>query len=257
MGIKKPFDTLVERVSLFFSPVCGLIINHIFKHLHGSMTVMKSLNLVALVPVKGLDASKERLSSVLSPEGRRALSAAMLKDVLNALKSSTIRKVLLISPDSLVRQIAEKFGCWYISQRQVGLNQALKEALDWCMQRSVDAVLILPADIPLISAKDIDKLVELGCENSTTVLSPSLNGGTNALFLNPPDLITFFFGHHSFYKHVKEAIAKGVSIKFYSSRGVMLDVDSAEDLNKMLQIAGNLETKQSFEQAKRLEKTRK
>jgi 2-phospho-L-lactate guanylyltransferase len=205
--------------------------------------VVKKMNVFAIVPVKGLGISKRRLSSVLSPEKRRALTAAMLEDVLNALKSSTVREVLVVSPDSAVRQIADKYGVSYISSRRAGLNPALKEAIEWCVHRNADSVLILPADIPLVSSEDIDKLVALGSEESTVVLSPSLNGGTNALLLNPPNLIPVCFGPNSFFKHVKEAIDRGVAIKFHSSKGIMLDVDSADDLNKMLEIENNIGSK--------------
>ncbi len=39
----------------------------------------------AVVPVKGLGVSKERLSTVLSPQERKELTLAMLEDVLTAL----------------------------------------------------------------------------------------------------------------------------------------------------------------------------
>ena len=205
---------------------------------------MKGRLLFAIVPVKGLDVSKERLSRVLNPEKRKALTAAMLRDILNALKSSTIREVLVISPDSSLKQIADEYGFSFVLSNRVGLNPGLKEAIEWCTQKKADCVLILPADIPLVSPHDIDKVVELGSERSTVVLCPSLDGGTNALLLNPPDAIPVCFGPNSFYKHIKEALDKGVTIKFYSSREMMLDVDAEEDLIKLLEIGGNVISKQ-------------
>jgi len=215
------------------------------------------MNVFAVVPVKGLDISKGRLSSVLSPEKRRALTAAMLEAVLKALKSSTVHEVLVVSPDSAVRQVADKYGFSCISSRRAGLNPALKEAIAWCMQRNADSVLILPADVPLISSGDIDKLVTLGSEQPSVVLSPSINGGTNALFLNPPDLIPVCFGKNSFFTHVKEAIGKGVPIRFHSSKEIAMDVDSEEDLNKLLEIKDYTGYKQVFEQIRLLKKTTK
>jgi 2-phospho-L-lactate guanylyltransferase len=201
------------------------------------------MNVFAIVPVKGLDASKRRLASALSPKKRRALTAAMLSDVLNALKSSMVREVLVVSPDSAVRRVVDKQGFSYIAPKRAGLNPSLKEAIDWCMQKQADSVLILPSDIPLVSSEDINRLVSLGSEKSTVVLSPSLTGGTNALFLNPPNLIPVCFGQNSFFKHVKEARDKGVAIKFYSSRGTALDIDSEEDLNKIIEIENNIKSK--------------
>jgi 2-phospho-L-lactate guanylyltransferase len=212
------------------------------------------MNVFAVVPVKGLDVSKRRLSKMLAPENRRTLTTAMLEEVLNVLKASSIREVLVVSPDSEVRQIADKFGFSCLSPQQVGLNAALKEAVAWCMQKKADAVLILPADVPLISSEDIDRLVELGSEESTVVLSPSMSGGTNALFLNPPNLIQPCFGPDSFFSHVEEALRKNIAIKFHSSREIMLDIDSEEDLNKLLELEDAVGHKRVFAQSKILKK---
>jgi 2-phospho-L-lactate guanylyltransferase len=202
------------------------------------------MNVFAVVPVKALDASKRRLSSVLSPEKRRVLTAAMLLDVLNASKSSVVREVLVVSPDFAVQRVIDKCGVSYLAPKRAGLNSSLKEAIDGCVQRQADSVLILPADVPLVSAEDINRLVTLGSEQPTVVLSPSLSGGTNALFLNPPNVIPVCFGPNSFFKHVKEARSKGVAIKFYSSRGTALDVDSEEDLKRMIEIEDDVMSKQ-------------
>lgn len=217
--------------------------------------VVNRVNVFAVVPVKGFDISKARLSSVLNPEERRALTAAMLEDVLTALKTSTIRQVLVVSPDSAAREIADKYQFSYLSPKDTALNPSLEEAIQWCMQRNTDAVLILPADIPLVSQQDIDKLAELGSEKSTVVLAPSMNGGTNALFLNPPDVIPVCFGPGSFFKHVKEAIVKKVEVRFHSSREIALDIDSEDDLNKLLELKDAAKHKQVFSQIRFLKKT--
>jgi 2-phospho-L-lactate guanylyltransferase len=214
--------------------------------------VMETTNVFAIVPVKGLDTSKMRLSSVLSPEKRRQLTTAMLESVLDALKASAINEVLVVSPDLTFQEIADKHRFSFISPKEKGLNPSLNEAVQWCLKKKADSVLILPADIPLVSSKDIDRLVELGSEESTVVLSPSGDGGTNALFLNPPNLIPVCFGPKSFFQHVKEALDKGATIKLHSSRGIMLDVDSEEDLKKMLEIEETAELREVLRQIRQL-----
>ncbi len=213
-----------------------------------STVTVNIVKVFAIIPVKCFNISKKRLSSVLNPEQRRALTAAMLEDVLGAVKASTVQQVLVISPDSAAREIADKFGFSYLSPKDTDLNPSLSEAIEWCMQKNANAVLILPADIPLVSSKDIDKLVEFGSEKSTIVLSPSINGGTNALLLNPPTVIPICFGSDSLFKHVREAIAKKVKIRFHSSRGLSLDIDSEEDLSKLLESKDVNGSKQVFGQ---------
>jgi 2-phospho-L-lactate guanylyltransferase (CobY/MobA/RfbA family) len=86
-----------------------------------------------------------------------------------------------------------------------------------------------------LSSADVDRIVDLGkCKEQTVVLSPSYDGGTNALFQNPPNLIRASFGPKSFAKHVKEAQSKGFCVRVYYSTGVVKDIDSAEDLDELM-----------------------
>jgi len=190
----------------------------------------------AIVPVKRLGVSKRRLSKFLSPQERKSLTIAMLEDVLKALKSSTVNEIVVVSSDPNVRMISDKFGVSFFSPSHTGLNPAVEEATVWCMQKQADSVLVVPADIPLLSFMDVNKIVELGSYiGSTVVLSPSNNGGTNALFQKPPNLLLANFGNGSFAKHFKQAQNKGVSVKLHYSTSIALDVDREEDLVKLFE----------------------
>ena len=202
----------------------------------------------AVVPVKRLSVSKRRLSGVLNPQERKVLTLAMLEDVLSALKSSVVQNVVVVSTDPLVYQVAVKFGVSYSSVAGGGLNADVGEATEWCVKRGAGSVLLLPADIPLLSFKDVNSIVALGIETSSVVLSPSLNGGTNALFQNPPNLIPACFGPKSFAKHVKEAHHKSLRVKFYCSVGIVADVDLAEDLKRLLDIQNSTRSRRFLEQ---------
>jgi len=188
----------------------------------------------AIVPVKRLGVSKRRLSKFLSSQERKLLTIAMLEDVLKALKSSIVPEIVVVSSDPNVRVIADRFGVSFFSPSHNGLNPAVEEATAWCMQKQADSVLVVPADIPLLSFEDVNKIVELGnSDEPTVVLSPSSNGGTNALFQKPPNLLYANFGNKSFAKHFKQAQNKGVSVKFHYSTSIALDVDCEEDLLKL------------------------
>ncbi len=194
----------------------------------------------AVVPVKSLSDSKRRLSSVLSLQERGQLTLAMLEDVLNALQTSTVNDTVVVSNDLRVRDFVGKFGAKYLCQKIGGLNPAIEEATQWCVKQGAKAVLILPGDIPLVSSEEVDRIVKLGSsEEKIVVLSPSYNGGTNALFQSPPNLIRVCFGARSFAKHIKEAQSKKVCPKFYYSAKVATDIDSVKDLNKLLKTESN------------------
>lgn len=197
----------------------------------------------AIVPVKRLGVSKRRLSKSLSLQERKALTVAMLEDVLIALKTSTIEKVLVVSNDPKVRSIAEKFDADFFSPFRKGLNCAVEEAFAWCIRNKADSVLVLPSDIPLITSKDVNTIVKLGSEGCRVVLVPSRDGGTNAFFQCPPHLIRACFGPESFSKHVQEACSKDICIKFYYSLGVGLDIDCAADLEVLKEVLNPTQSK--------------
>ena len=75
------------------------------------------MSVYAVVAVKGLDTSKKRLSSVLSPQERTQLTLAMLEDVLNALQTSTIDKIVIVSNDFSLRDFAGKFSAAHLVQK--------------------------------------------------------------------------------------------------------------------------------------------
>jgi 2-phospho-L-lactate guanylyltransferase len=194
----------------------------------------------AIVAVKGLGTSKKRLSPVLSSHERCQLTLSMLEDVLIALKTSTVDATVVVSNDSTLCDLAKKFNAAYLIQKSSGLNFAVEEATKWCMQNRANAVLILPADIPMLSSVDVNKIIELGtCEEQIVVLSSSYDGGTNALFQSPPNLIPACFGLRSFSRHLKEAYRRGVRVMLYYSPGVAMDIDSAKDLSELQRTQSN------------------
>jgi 2-phospho-L-lactate guanylyltransferase len=197
----------------------------------------------AVVPVKTLNSSKMRLSTVFTPQERQMLTLAMLKDVLIALRSSIVDKVVVVGEDTQVKEVAETLGASYRSANRATLNPALNEAASWCTLQGATSVLILPADIPLLETKDINRIIELGKGgNSAVVLSPSQNWGTNALYQNPPNVISACFGPRSFLNHIREAYQKGVSVRLHFSQGLATDIDSAEDLKKLFESKGKTES---------------
>ena len=189
--------------------------------------------LFAVVPVKNLVGSKRRLSAVFTPQERKKLTLAMLEDVLSALKTSSVEKILVVGENSQVQQVAENCGASYLSTSRLGLNPAIEEATNWCMQHGACSVLVIPADVPLLKAEDVNRIAQLAAKDRAVVLSPSVNWGTNALFRCPPKLIPACFGPNSFLAHIRAAYIRGISVRLHFSSGLASDIDSAEDLKKL------------------------
>jgi 2-phospho-L-lactate guanylyltransferase len=193
------------------------------------------MSIFTVIPVKTLLKSKTRLSTILTPHERQTLLLKMLEDVCNAIqRSSIVHKIVIISSDLKVQSFSNKFRAVYLQEIKEGLNQALQQATNWCIQNNAKSILIIPTDIPLISPDDIKKIVNLSIEECSIVIAPSKNGGTNILFQKPPDLIPPCYGPESFYKHIIKASDKGVAAKIYTSQNVELDIDTPKDLENLI-----------------------
>ena len=206
-----------------------------------------SMQTFAVVPVKTLVESKTRLSTVFTYEERSQFTLAMLQDVLEALKASKVDVTVVISSDLTVEKYVYNFGVAFLRETQQGLNPAISQATDWCVEKGAELVLILPADVALVTSKDIDQLITLATGKSI-VISPSLNGGTNAFLQTPPGIVSPCFGPDSFKRHLSKALADHVQTKIYASSSIMLDIDSEKDLERLLKAGGKTASQRFLKQ---------
>jgi len=96
---------------------------------------------------------------------------------------------------------------------------------------NAEAVLILPADLPLIQPEDIQFLLRSAANPPVVVISPDRRRmGTNALLVNPAGTIDYVFGPASFQKHCDLAEKAGVRVQICDIPSIGLDLDLPEDL---------------------------
>jgi 2-phospho-L-lactate guanylyltransferase len=183
-----------------------------------------------VIPVRSFEDAKSRLGAVLDPEERRDLVERLLRrTVAAALDTDGVTDVVVVSPDAEVLVVAEAAGARPVAQRSRGLNPALQEA-----RGAVDAdrLLVLPADLPRVSAGALAPLLAAGDAAGTpsVVLAPDRHGrGTNALLLDPPDVIDPAFGVSSRSGHAW--LASSADAAFVEVAGdLALDVDTPDDL---------------------------
>jgi len=184
-----------------------------------------------IIPVKRLDSAKSRLSPLLTADERKQFCLKMLEDILKTVKSTkSINQTVVISNDPEVFHAASKFFAAYLKERKTGLNEAVSEAIGWCIERGATSVLVLPADIPSVTPADLNRMLALG-EKASMVISPSRSGkGTNALLLTPPNACPTFYGPCSFQRHLEEASKRRISFRRFRSQRIALDIDTVEDL---------------------------
>ena len=200
------------------------------------MTKRHSANLErvhAIVPLKAIKKAKTRLSA-LPPQDRAKLTVAMLSNVLVALrKSRRISDVTVVSADKSAAKIAHRHGAEFLSEgRRHGLNRALRLAIRELEQRTTGTAMIIHADLPLLTTRDVDKFLSKA-EGFQIAIVPCKNGtGTNALLLRPPNAIPPVFGKGSFKTHLLLAKKARFRWRVLRIRGIQFDIDDPRDLRK-------------------------
>jgi 2-phospho-L-lactate guanylyltransferase len=203
------------------------------------------MKIAALIPSKGFTNAKQRLSSLLSSDERAALAESMLRDVLHAaLAARGLDAVYVVTADAQVREIAAALGATVIlEQEEKGETEAVTFALVDIKWRGVQAALVIPADIPLVRAGDIELVVEQIARHDGVspfaLLVPSHDHmGTNALLLAPPNVIGLRFGYDSFSYHLSQVAAKEMPLRVLENERIALDIDEPQDLERFLQSGG-------------------
>lgn len=194
-----------------------------------------------LVPVKNLETAKQRLSPLLSPAERFALAEAMLQDVLAALDACRHREqVALVSGDARAHRLARQHGFGIIDDPDdPGETGAIEMATRASIERGAEFTLVLPADIPLITAAEVDEIFAAAPAEGT-VLAPSASGrGTNAVLQRPPGLFPLRFGNDSFLPHLAAARATGKPVEVLRLAGIRVDIDEPADLADLLAAPGD------------------
>ena len=196
----------------------------------------------AIVPIKSLDQAKQRLASVLSGDERRSLMLALARDVLTALaQSRQLTGVLIVSRTPEADALAQTFATERFRETpDADLPTSLAQASRYLQRQFASrGDLIVPADLPLLTADAVDRLIEAHLSKSSetgavTVVPDDARIGTNALLCSPPGCIDYLFDGRSFKPHVDAAYAKGITPTIAQPLEIDLDIDTPDDLRALL-----------------------
>jgi 2-phospho-L-lactate guanylyltransferase len=169
---------------------------------------------------------------VLDPAARAGLTLYMMGRVVTRALEAGVDAVGVVSPDPIVLDEALRRGATPLVQKSRGLNPALEEGRLWATENGASALLVLPADLPLIEAEDVREVLA-GAAGAPVVVSPDgARFGTNALLLRPPGALPFLFGPSSFGAHLEAARDRGAEARVFENGHLSFDLDTAGDLAK-------------------------
>lgn len=188
-----------------------------------------------VVLIKDFNSAKQRLQPALGPRSRRALARRNAQLAVRAASAGDY--VLVVAGSEQVAALAKKWGADVLLEpRPEGQNVAARRGINRAVEAGAEAVLLLSSDLPLVTAKAVGELLAAAALHSSpvAVAAPAVGrGGTNALYLRPPDAIGLHFGDDSLAKFQHEADTKDVAFVVHQSEAMALDVDEPADLARL------------------------
>ncbi len=195
-----------------------------------------------VIPIKAVDGAKQRLSAALSPCQRLHLARQLAGNSIAAcLGCSLADKVLVVAGDPEVAEMACSMGAEVLGEATAqGQSSALETGIGYAVGRGAQSVLLISADLPLLTTDVVSALLAGGQSRRppAAVAAPAIGRqGTNALFLNPPQALALHFGDASLPKFQAEARSKGIPFDLYEDPALALDLDEPEDLKTLASIS--------------------
>jgi 2-phospho-L-lactate guanylyltransferase len=164
----------------------------------------------------------------------------MFRDVLAQVRTARgLAGTFVVTGDDRVSSIASSAGAEVIRESaENGETSAVDFARAELKSAGCEAVLIVPGDMPLVRALDIEQILArapAGSAKPFALLVPSHDRlGTNALLLAPPDVIKLRFGYDSFNFHLSQLAENGLPPRFIVNENIALDIDEPADLQRFL-----------------------
>ncbi|MFU8764071.1 MAG: 5-amino-6-(D-ribitylamino)uracil--L-tyrosine 4-hydroxyphenyl transferase CofH [Haliea sp.] len=203
----------------------------------------------AVLPLKQLIGAKTRLTGLLDGEQRRTLALAMARDVLGALSAHpAISSITLVSDDTDASQLAAAAAVRLWRETDLlaegepvltagplpALNGVLTAACARLRLETTDTdalLLVLHADLPLLTGADIDTALACAEARSGLVVGTDITGtGTNLLLFPANKPPAFAFGPESSSAHLAWAQAQGLPSRSLQRQGIARDIDTPADL---------------------------
>ena len=201
-----------------------------------------------VVPVKPFNEGKSRLAGHITPQQRQALNRELLTRTLTVINRAHLdAEILVISRDTHALAAAKRAGSRTLTEEdqlctaqpsactpndtesEPQLNAALTQAARYAAAHGATKLLVLPTDMPNLTADDIRAMASPRGPEPQITIAPSRDGGTNALMLQPAQAIPFAFGRDSFLRHQRLAAQAGIPVHVVQSDSLLFDIDLPED----------------------------
>jgi 2-phospho-L-lactate guanylyltransferase len=195
--------------------------------------MFKNKYLYVIVPHRGVNAGKSRLSSVLSDVARGKLNRWLLARTVGVAATwlGDAQRCVVVSPCEVTLALARKAGAVALPEQAgtTGLNDALAQAAAHAASLGAQCVLILPCDLPRLDVAALEFMQTTALFGRDSAIAPDRHHtGTNALLVNA-GVRKFAFGKNSMARHYALGDARGVRTAPCMHPSLAFDLDTAED----------------------------
>jgi 2-phospho-L-lactate guanylyltransferase len=193
-----------------------------------------------VVLVKDFDAAKTRLRPALEPWERRELARQNARLALAAARAGD--RTLAVCGSAAAADLARQMGVEPLLEADPsGQNPAARLGIARAIEQGAGAVLLLSSDLPRVNRRAVAAMLAAArrLAGPAVMAAPALGrGGTNALYLRPPDAVDLQFGDDSLARFRREAVQRGASFALHESPRLALDLDEPSDLEELRRLAG-------------------
>ncbi len=183
-------------------------------------------NEAVLIPIKGFESAKIRLSAVLDSDARADLAKELASSVVSACLETP---VFIVCEDDAVESWAQNLGAEILRNPSEGLNEAVDFGFRSLKRKGFESVLITHGDLVypagLLSLFEMEEIV---------IVPDSELDGTNVLVLPTNIDFEFSYGPNSYMRHLKSASMLDTEIIVVADSPFSLDIDDPDDLHHVL-----------------------
>lgn len=181
-----------------------------------------------LVPVKAFGEAKRRLSSVLTPAARAALTRRLAAGVLAAAPPLS---TAVVCDDREVAAWARALGALVIWEPGRGLNGAVAAGVAHLGTEGIGTVMVAHGD--LARPGGLSRLLDGHPPDGVSLVPDGRDDGTNVVIVPATAGFRFSYGPGSFRRHLDEVARSGLHLRVVRGGDLSLDVDVPSDLPLM------------------------
>lgn len=178
--------------------------------------------------------AKSRLAPAVPPRVRGELNELLLENVLAAVRGAGLMgSCFVVSSDPGALEAASLAGASAVRETgDSGVNGAVEKGVR--AAKGAKSALVVPCDLPLLTAEGVRHLASLWRGGLDVVISPSLAfDGTNAFLFPTGRGVPLSYDRDSFWNHLGSCAGEGLSVAVSAKEEIMLDLDTPADLERL------------------------